>query len=76
MPAMLLPRTLRRALADRLRGGQYTFGYDCARIAPLAHGARDSDPDGYRAGFVQRTPLADGLSTDATGVTVDATARR
>ncbi|HEU4669678.1 MAG TPA: VWA domain-containing protein [Dyella sp.] len=64
------------AFADRLRGGRYTDGYDYARIAELARGARGNDPDGYRAGFVQLVSLADGLSTHAPDVADDATAQR
>ena len=51
------------AFADALRGGRYLDGYDYARIAALARGARGDDPDGYRAGFVQLVNLADGLGT-------------
>ncbi|MEW5836090.1 MAG: VWA domain-containing protein [Pseudomonadota bacterium] len=64
------------AFADRLRGGRYTDGYDYTQIAALARGARGSDPDGYRAGFVQLVSLADGLSTHAPDVADDATAQR
>jgi Ca-activated chloride channel family protein len=53
------------AFADALRGGHYLDGYSYAQIANLAAGARGSDADGYRAGFVQLVKLADGLSTHA-----------
>jgi Ca-activated chloride channel family protein len=51
------------AFADALRGGKYLDGYGYAQIAKLAAGARGSDANGYRAGFVQLVNLADGLST-------------
>ncbi|WP_108472945.1 vWA domain-containing protein [Rhodanobacter thiooxydans] len=51
------------AFADALRGGKYLDGYGYAQIAQLAGGARGSDVDGYRAGFVQLVKLADGLAT-------------
>jgi Ca-activated chloride channel homolog len=51
------------AFADALRGGKYLDGYGYTQIAQLASGARGSDADGYRAGFVQLVKLADGLAT-------------
>ncbi|WP_158884423.1 VWA domain-containing protein [Rhodanobacter sp. L36] len=51
------------AFADALQGGKYLDGYGYAQIARLANDARGSDPNGYRAGFVQLVKLADGLST-------------
>ncbi|MEO5830361.1 MAG: VWA domain-containing protein [Rhodanobacter sp.] len=53
------------AFADALRGGKYLDGYGYTQIAALANGARGSDADGYRAGFVQLVKLADGLTTHA-----------
>ncbi|HEY8587401.1 MAG TPA: VWA domain-containing protein [Rhodanobacter sp.] len=69
------------AFADALRGGTYLDGYGLAQIATLANGARDHDPSGYRAGFVQLVKLADGLSTQphanaSANVTVGDTAVR
>lgn len=51
------------AFADALRGGKYLDRFDYGRIAQLANGARGSDANGYRAGFVQLVKLAEGLST-------------
>ncbi|WP_426699711.1 vWA domain-containing protein [Rhodanobacter sp. Col0626] len=51
------------AFADALRGGKYLDGYGYAQIAKLAGGARGSDADGYRAGFIQLVKLAGGLAT-------------
>ncbi len=51
------------AFANALRGGKYLDGYSYERIATLARGARGSDADGYRAGFVQLVKLAGGLAT-------------
>ena len=51
------------AFADALRGGKYLDGFGYRQIAELAHGARGSDADGYRAGFVQLVKLAEGLAT-------------
>jgi Ca-activated chloride channel family protein len=53
------------AFADQLRGGKGTGDFDYRRIAGLAEQARGSDPQGYRAGFVQLVGLADGLATHA-----------
>jgi len=55
------------AFADALRGGKYIDGWDYAKIAALANGARGSDDMGYRAGFVQMVRSAGGLSTTASG---------
>jgi Ca-activated chloride channel family protein len=55
------------AFADALRGGKYLDGYGYAQIAQLASGARGTDADGYRAGFVQLVKLADGLATHGHG---------
>ncbi len=51
------------AFAGALRGGKYLDSFDYSQIARLANHARGTDPDGYRAGFVQLVKLADGLST-------------
>ena len=53
------------AFADALRGGKYIDGWDYAKIAALANGARGSDDMGYRVGFVQMVRSAGGLSTTA-----------
>ena len=55
------------AFADALRGGKYIDGWDYAKIAALANGARGSDDMGYRAGFVQMVRSAGGLSANAIG---------
>ena len=55
------------AFADALRGGKYIDGWDYAKIAALANGARGSDDMGYRAGFVQMVRSAGGLSATANG---------
>ncbi len=53
------------AFAGALRGGKYLDGYDYADIAGLAAGARGTDPEGTRAGFVQLVKLAGSLATPA-----------
>lgn len=53
------------AFADQLRGGKGTGDFGYRRIGALARQARGSDPDGYRAGFVQLVSLAEGLATHA-----------
>jgi Ca-activated chloride channel homolog len=63
------------AFADALRGGKYLDGYGYTQIAQLASGARGSDADGYRAGFVQLVKLADGLATHGHGDASDSAAR-
>jgi len=63
------------AFADALRGGKYLDGYGYTQIAQLASGARGSDADGYRAGFVQLVKLADGLATHGHGGASDTAAR-
>jgi Ca-activated chloride channel family protein len=63
------------AFADALRGGKYLDGYDYGQIAALASGARGSDAEGYRAGFVQLVKLADGLATQGHDGTGDTAAR-
>ena len=73
IPTQAAPRASERlrfaaavaAFADQLRGGKGTDDFGYRRIAELASDARGSDPDGYRAGFVQLVGLADGLATHA-----------
>jgi Ca-activated chloride channel family protein len=63
------------AFADALRGGKYLEGYGYTQIAQLAGGARGTDADGYRAGFVQLVKLAAGLSTPSHAHADDTAAR-
>jgi Ca-activated chloride channel homolog len=63
------------AFADALRGGKYLDRYGYTQIAQLASGARGSDADGYRAGFVQLVKLADGLATHGHDGASDTAAR-
>jgi Ca-activated chloride channel family protein len=63
------------AFADALRGGKYLEGYGYTQIAQLAGGARGTDADGYRAGFVQLVKLAAGLSTPSHANADDTAAR-
>ncbi|MBT2145113.1 MULTISPECIES: VWA domain-containing protein [unclassified Rhodanobacter] len=63
------------AFADALRGGKYLDGYGYTQIAQLASGARGSDADGYRAGFVQLVKLAGGLATHGHDDASDTAAR-
>jgi Ca-activated chloride channel family protein len=63
------------AFADALRGGKYLDGYGYPQIAQLAGGARGTDADGYRAGFVQLVKLAAGLSTQSHANADDTAAR-
>jgi Ca-activated chloride channel homolog len=49
------------AFADALRGGKYLDGYDYAKVATLANGARGRDEAGYRAAFVQLVRSAGAL---------------
>ncbi|MDW2981568.1 VWA domain-containing protein [Rhodanobacter sp. KK11] len=63
------------AFADALRGGKYLDGYGYAQIAQLAHGARGSDADGYRAGLVQLVKLAGGLAAHGHDDASDTAAR-
>ena len=59
------------AFGQKIKGSAYADAMTWSHIADLANGAKGTDGNGYRAGFVQMVKLAAAIGPDKPGAAVD-----